>query len=345
MTLKKYISLVLLFGSFLQVSSQEENKATKYIDFNGNISELAICLDCDLKSMVSEIKVRIEEYPINKQTIYKKEKNDTLIESLEFDKNGQPNYSYYLNNYLKINYDQIDSNEYSLTIMDDYEMEKLTWFVSPKETHLTEYNNSSMIYYLATIFPSTNEKIEFEKRWKKNKLLYGKKKTFEKNDTNWTLSQTEDIGWNVWPESTTEPINLDTIPGLSELQKINMAVNYGSYEYDEGLWLTENIDSSISFLPFRLKDNLETGVYKIYDKFNKRSEKNKLLIDAKYYKGKLHGVYNEYDIDNGKIKIYCVYNLGQLEGRKTVYFYNKKGVLQYKTTELWDNGKLIDKVP
>ncbi len=343
MSFKNYIFLILVFVTFLQVSAQEKNKVTKYIDFDGNISDLSICLDCELKVIVTEIKKRIELYPFNKQTIYKKEKNDTLIEILEFNKNGQPNYSFFLNNLSKINYSQVDSNDFSLTIMDDFEMEKKTWFVSPKEIHLTEYDNSAMTYYLAQIFPTPNEKIEFEKKWDKNKLIYGKKKIFKKSDANWTLSQTEDIGWNDWPESTSEPINLDTISGLSELGKINMAIHIGSFEFDE--WLTENVDSSISFLPYRLKDNLETGVYKIYEKFNKKSEKDKLLIDAKYFKGQLHGVYNEYDIENGKIKIYCVYNLGQLEGRKTVYFYDKKGVLQKKTTKLWKNGKLIDNVP
>jgi antitoxin component YwqK of YwqJK toxin-antitoxin module len=67
-----------------------------------------------------------------------------------------------------------------------------------------------------------------------------------------------------------------------------------------------------------------------------------LLIDASILDGQLHGIYNEYDLTTGKIKIYCNYRNGQLDGKKTIYFYSKDGSLNYKKTEEWKGGILIE---
>lgn len=329
---------------FLSTFGQTDEKAKENIYFDGLVSDLIICYDCSLDSIVKSIRNRVVDYPIDLKTEFRKWKGDTLIEIVSYDKNKQPDYSYYHNNLLKIRYSQSDTNDFMLTVMNDFEMEQKQWIIHPKEFHLTDYDEkSNMSHYYAEVYPDEHTKIEFKKEWKNNKYINGQSITYKKENNEWEIQRDEKIGPIDWPESTLPPVKIEEVEGFSDLQKINLAHHIGSFE--EKMHLTENLDSTFSFLPYRLQANLEAGTYKIYKKFEKDFMKSKLLIDANILNGKLQGVYNEYDINNGKIRIYCVYNNGRLDGRTTLYYYDKNGYFNYKITELWDNGKFIERVP
>jgi hypothetical protein len=344
MKTKTNILTIIILFVFLNAFGQTDEKVKMYLSYDGLISNMSICYNCNLDSIVKSIRDRVANYPVDLKTEFRKEKGDTLIEIVSFNKNGLPDYSYYYNNLLKIRYSQTDSNNFMLIVMNDFEMEKKQWIVHTNEVHVTDYDEDSrMSHYYAEIYPDNTTKIELEKEWRNNKFINGQSITYKRENNEWKIQKTEKVGQDDWPKSTEPSVKIEEIAGFTELQKINLAHHIGSF--DEKQHIVENYDSTFSFLPYRLKDNLEAGTYKIYQKFEKDFMKSKLLIDANILNGKLHGVYNEYDIDNGKIRIYCVYNKGHLNGRKTIYFYDKKGNFNYKITELWDNGKYVDRVP
>ena len=348
-TKKIILTITTLF--LLQISfAQTDQKNEKYLRYDGLVADLAICFDCDLDTILQTIKKRLTNYPINLKTTFHKEKGDTLIEIVSFNMNGQPDYSYYHNNLLKIRYSQADSNDFMLTIMNNFEMEQKQWIIHPKEFHVTDYDeNSNMSHYYAEVYLDKLTKIEFEKVWKNGKFDLGQSKIYKKENSTWTLHKTEKVGQYDWPNSTIQKPDIEE--DLDDEWRINTFIAWDSFENKK--YLIENQDSITkdygikigddrtviskpSFLPYKLKEGLETGNYKV---FKKGYWKGYLLIDAKILGGKLHGVYNEYDWKTGKIKIYAIYKLGLLHGRRTIYFYKEKGDFTYKITELWSNGK------
>ena len=344
---KIIISTIILLSLFGDIFGQTDQKEKKYLSYDGLVSDLTLCFNCDLDTIVKSIRQRIKNYPIETITEFRKEKGDTLIEIVSFNKNLQPDYSYYYNNLLKIHFTQTDISEYILTVMNDSEMELKQYNVSANEIHITDYDErSNMSHYYAKIFQDSNTKIEFEKEWKNAKFTVGQSKTYKKENSNWILQKTNKVGVNDWPKSTSEAIKNDEIEGFSDLQKINLAhhsaefIIYGK----ENDYLEKNNDSTLSFLPLKLKEGLESGTYQIHKKISKKWEMQGLLIDANILNGKLHGVYNEYDLKTGKIKIYCVFKFGKLDGRRTIYSYQKNGEYNGKITELWDNGKYVGRI-
>jgi len=343
MTFKKLILISTLFALSVNVFGQDDRKRTQRLTHEGFVDELNMPIDDNYEIVYQDIKERLSAYPIVTNTEFRKEKGDTLIEIVSFNKDELPSYSYYHNNLLKIQYDQLDSNEYVLTIMNEVEIEQKRWVVAVNELHAIDYDYNGLISrYYAEIYHDSDTKIEFEKEWNGSKFKYGKSKTYVRETDKWKMLNTKKLSALDWPQTKKTHVFIDSVIEATELIKIiNSSQHSGELVIHDrnDTWLEENTDST-SFLPLKLKEGLETGRYQIYRKISKKWEFQDLLIDAVIVNGKLHGVYNEYDISTGKIKIYCVYNHGKLHGRRTIYHYMKDGKFDMKKTELWDNGKL-----
>ena len=348
------ILFILIFSAELQAQESEMGKTN--IEFKGSVAETNICFNCELDSILKGVNKRISQFKIDSNHTYKVTKGDTLIETIIFDKFGGINYSYYSNNLLKINYLKSYKDQFTLTIMNAHEMELKEWYSSKNELHITNYDEKSNLKnYLVILQPDSLTKIEFQKKWKEGNYKSGQKRTYHKTNNIWLLSEKRKVKSNEWPNTGKDD---EMFRAFASEEGIYSSISLGSFKY-MGDWLIENTDTIIftyntyyqenklittksSFLPYKLKDGLETGTYYIYEKNHYHG---KILIDAQILNGKLHGVYNEYDLKTGKIKIYCVYNQGQLHGRKTTYYYDNKGYLAAKKTELWKNGEFIKVVP
>jgi len=319
-------------------------KQTAIIQYKGNITQL-ICHECELNDLARDIKKRLNDYPIDTNRLFRLEKNDTLLELVEFNNKGFPNYSYYRNNLLKVRYTELsrDSNHFVLTVMNDFEMEQKTLSIEPNESHQILYDqNSNMEIYQAVIFHDLNIKREYEKKWENGKFKSGYSKTLQREQNEWTLIKTEKIGALDWPVST-KGIPSKNESEIDEWITINSTHFYGTFNLRPENSLELNTDSTSSLLPFRLKPNLANGTYRFYKKISKKYNMEGLILDANILNGQLHGVYNEYDIESGKLRIYCLYSKGKLNGRRTIYLYDKKGKLENKVTEMWIDGKFVGK--
>lgn len=317
-----------------------------YLSHNGQVADIAICYNCSYDTILHAILKRIKNYPLDPNIEYRKEKADTLIEIVSFNNSGQADYSYYHDNLLKIHFTQIDTDNYIMTIMNKFELEQKQWVVNANEIQITDYDERSiMSHYYAEIFPDKNTKIDFEKSWNRGKYNSGQSKTYKKENSNWVLLKTEKIGLNDWPKSKSESNKKDKFEGFTDLQKLNSShfTEFAIYGNEDD-YLEMNNDSTLFYLPLKLKEGLETGTYKVYKKISKKWKTQGLLIDANILNGKLHGVYNEYDYKTGKIKLYCVFKFGKLDGRRTIYTYQENGEYNGKITELWDNGIYVARI-
>lgn len=215
--------------------------------------------------------------------------------------------------------------------------------IHPNEKHIIDFDdNNRMQSYFAEIYDG-NEKVEFMKLWINGKYKSGFSKIYILNDKKWILKKENKITSTDWPVSKHQEIKKYSIQSIPLLHQINSAHFISSFNFPSK-YIEENNDTTESFLPFRLKSGLATGTYRIYKKVSSDWKTKGLLIDANIVKGLLEGVYNEYDLKTEKLKIYCIYKNGKIDGRRTIYVYDKKGKMQGKYTELWSNGKYIGRI-
>lgn len=356
----------LLFLLLISFSSSGQETKVPYIEFEitTSLSYLNEKYNSGLESIISAKNQRLSNLKLRPNNRYKTIKGDTLFELILIDSLGKVDYFYYNQNKLIINFEELNSTDYVITLFNQNEIDKKQWIFSDNQLHVTDFDNKgNMSNYLATWSPDINTKIEFEKKWKNSVFKTGQKRTWKNSNDGWELIKKEKVTKYEWPSANsaeTKSRLLDNEIKLSE-SGIYTSIHIGTYKFLHENWLEKNTDSVIftygtyydygeyaqittktSFLPYKLKDGLETGTYRIYEK---KYTNGKILIDAQILNGYLHGVYNEYDLESGKIKIYCSYKMGKLNGRKTTFYYNKKGKLVTKRTELWENGIFIKTVP
>jgi hypothetical protein len=304
-----------------------------------------ICDYTNIHLLVDKLNKQVKHYNQWDEKKYRLERNDTLFESFESNKKG----TFYYINYcwgdsISVHYKKFDSLDIIINIMKDgFDVKQ--YIIQQNTTHTTCYDSDYyMNKYEAEILEGDSIKYSYIKEWKNQKYIKGTKRKFKKEDMKWILISEEKMESYEWPTNNTK-IEIEKPPNTnpqyrSELSRINSSLNSSGIIHNT--YLEENSDSTQSFLPKRLKRNLPTGRYRIYKKMDANWHGKDLLIDASILDGQLHGIYNEYDLTTGKIKIYCNYRNGQLDGKKTIYFYSKDGSLNYKKTEEWKGGILIE---
>ncbi len=121
--------------------------------------------------------------------------NGKLIQIIKTKLDSSYNYQEFVNEMNKFQLSYSNPKDFSLTIRDEYEMEKRTIFQDSTSYITIDYNqNSEMQRYFGTVNKGKNSKMTFDKKWDENgKYIKGEMIIYSKEKDKWKVLKTKEL--------------------------------------------------------------------------------------------------------------------------------------------------------